>query len=261
MAEKRKKGGGLPAGKRSRTSVRLKMAPPAVGDHISASKSAKMGEQRAAIGKITYVDNVEFFFDAAAASTARTVSPRVMKSIENKRLDETGLRNAVYTELLRQEITFPMSARSKGLGVTLRKTFYKNEVYSETDLSSLLAEFERTYWNNGQTVDGMERLMQGLPVTTSSRPDATVIVESDDDTLDTNEEHAKELIFGEFKNNSNYSITDSIDQCALYLYALLFWLRSRSGLKVEAVYGFTFCGRKSEGHDQILLLCCFWSTF
>eukprot|EP00978_Attheya_sp_CCMP212_P033087 scaffold131940_cov31-Attheya_sp.AAC.1 len=162
MAKKRTTGGGFPASKRNRTSVRLKMAPPAVG------KSAKTREQRAAIPvvNITYVRNVELFFDDATdatASTVRTVSPMVMKSIENKRLDETGLRNAVYTEFLRQKITFPKSARSKGIGVTLRKTFYKNEVYSETNLSSLFAEFERTYWNNGHTVDGMERLMQGLP--------------------------------------------------------------------------------------------------
>eukprot|EP00978_Attheya_sp_CCMP212_P030790 scaffold114464_cov59-Attheya_sp.AAC.1 len=77
MAKKRTKGGGLPASKRNRTSVRLKMAPPAVGAHISASKSARTREQRAAIPvvKCTYVDNVELFIDDAAASTVRTVSP------------------------------------------------------------------------------------------------------------------------------------------------------------------------------------------
>uniref|UniRef100_A0A7S2XRW8 Protein kinase domain-containing protein n=1 Tax=Attheya septentrionalis TaxID=420275 RepID=A0A7S2XRW8_9STRA len=254
MAKTRTKGGDLPAGKRRRTSIRLKMAPPAVGAHISASKSPKTREQHAAIAivNITHVYNDELFFDAAAAaaSTVTTVSPMVIKSIKNTRLGETGLRDAVYTELLRQKITFPKSAHSKGRGVTKRKNFKKSKVYSETNLSSLLAEFETTYWKNGQTAGGMERLMQGLPVTTSSKPDATVIVESDSDTPDTNGKKNMELIFGEFKNNIKYSITDSVNQCALYLYALLFWLRSRRGLKVEAVYGFTFCGRKCEGHGQ-----------
>jgi hypothetical protein len=209
MATKRKEDGdlpadGFPAGKRKTRSVRLKMVPPAVAAHISASKSAAMIGQRVAVFRLTSVGDEEVFL-AAGAATVKKVSPMVLKSIQEKRADETGLRNSVYTELLRERITFPKSAISKGLGVTLRRVFYKNEVYKESDLSSLFAEFEKEYWKKEQTVDGMKGLMQGLPVTTTSRPDATVIVKSHHNSKE-------ELIFGEFKNNSSYSVIDSINQ-------------------------------------------------
>ena len=168
-----------------------------------------------------------------------------MKTLKSKIANEESLRNSIYTELLNFGIDFPESAHAAGLAVTLRRAVFKNQIYSESTLAFLFAEFEAKWWSNAQTSTEMERLMQRLPVTTSSKPDATVIVQTSTEI----NASTSQLIFAEFKNHSTYSMADSVDQCALYLYALLFWLRAKCGLKVEVVYGFCFCGRKCKDRN------------
>ncbi|CAB9530531.1 hypothetical protein SEMRO_2917_G340200.1 [Seminavis robusta] len=49
-----------------------------------------------------------------------------------------------------------------------RATGKKGKVYKETDLASLMAEYGET---QGHKSDNMRRIMKGLPVTTTSKPD------------------------------------------------------------------------------------------
>jgi hypothetical protein len=169
------------------------------------------------------------------------ISDAVMQAIQDDALLEADLRNAVCHELVHNHgIIFPASSNVCGNNIIrlprARKTNVKVQKYEETNLKNLFAEFERVQFMLGSGGQDLERIMLGLPVTTTSLPDAT---QYDGD----------QMRFGEFKNKDVYTTMHASTQNFLYMIALMYWLRTGLGMKVETVYGFGFCGCKCDGHN------------
>jgi hypothetical protein len=82
----------------------------------------------------------------------------------------------------------------------------------------------------------MRRIMRGLPVTTTSKPDLAPL-----DSRDSK----NQIRFGEFKNNADYNQSTARTQCLMYLLGLIYWLRTELGEPVETV-----CGRRCENQDN-----------
>mmetsp|Transcript_15200 Transcript_15200/g.28416 ORF Transcript_15200/g.28416 Transcript_15200/m.28416 type:complete len:230 (-) Transcript_15200:18-707(-) len=78
----------------------------------------------------------------------------------------------------------------------------------------------------------MRRIVRGLPVSTTSKPDLVPY------------DHRGELQIrmGEFKNANKYTKEMARSQCIMYLLGLLYWTRARLGKPVEVVYGFYLSG-------------------
>jgi hypothetical protein len=101
--------------------------------------------------------------------------------------------------------------------------------YKEADLANLLLELNTSMLKKGEEYEKERRILKGLPVTTTSRPDLTVMRKGT-------------LVFGEVKNNAKYTKQHAWRQCTLYLCTLLYYFRVRLGKKVESVFGFYVCG-------------------
>eukprot|EP00529_Nitzschia_sp_RCC80_P017120 CAMPEP_0113470632 /NCGR_PEP_ID=MMETSP0014_2-20120614/16547_1 /TAXON_ID=2857 /ORGANISM="Nitzschia sp." /LENGTH=677 /DNA_ID=CAMNT_0000363211 /DNA_START=126 /DNA_END=2159 /DNA_ORIENTATION=- /assembly_acc=CAM_ASM_000159 len=216
--------------------------PPIVNGVISASHTPIVdgGRQVAVEDKEA---NLSMFFDDIddlRQIPEYKIQPYLQNAIADRLVSEETLRNAVFTDLSENhEITFPESCYVEKRRNILRipsLRYVKCKRYVETDLSSLMAEY-------GKSIDietpSMRRIMRGLPVTTTSKPDLV--------PLDVRGKSGAQLRMGEFKNNSVYNEKQARAQCVMYLIGLMYWLRAEQGKAVEAVYGFYFCGRRCEG--------------
>lgn len=258
-------GGGGGDEERNKRPRMIEKAPPMVSQFLSANESAKPQEKALALIRAHRTEELALFFRGRQPTnddlSQYEVSKKVMNQIQanGPLADENKLRNSVFTELHNHDVKFVNSAKSTGKFVTLRKAWFRNMVYNETELSSIFSEFEEdTLQLQDREITKMDRMMHGLPVTTTSKPDMSAVVSDDSikgkvlsaDGAVAAIKISKQLMFGEFKNRKIYTLVNSVHQCTLYLYALLFWLRSKGGIDVEAVYGFTFCGRKCGDHDS-----------
>jgi len=179
-----------------------------------------------------------------------SISRETMETLQDIKMDENALRDKIFKELRdRHAIVFPASA-SNG---------EDDEMYKEDTLENVINEFlTSTIGMDHQSLE-LGRITRGLPVTTTSLPDATVIrKEADQGGLDDFGKIRQLycLIFGEFKHGPKYSKKNAAVQCVLYLYAIIFVLRTKLGLPVVAAYGFAFCGhkckdQKSQSKNQI----------
>ena len=124
--------------------------------------------------------------------------------------------------------------------------------YCPCTLPVSLAEFGLNYDGPDAVNRNMRRVMRGLPVTTTSKPDMAILQNSTrtDIRIAPPDPPKPQLVLGDFKNGSNYSQDDTRAQCVMYLVALLYWLRVELGEPVEAVYGFYFCGQQCKGPDN-----------
>ena len=233
-----------------RNSKRMKLdhfedIPAVQNGVISASKTPVFDGGRK-VDIIIYHADVGLFFDGIKDDKEIPDYPipkQVKAALKGRLTSEESLRNAVYTNLIEDHgIRFPDSSAQKVKGVSkiLRSAAgLPNKVYKEEDLSALMVEYGELV---GNTSKSMVRIMKGLPVTTTSRPDLA--------PLDSRDGHDIQIRFGEFKNAKNDNKKIASTQCAMYLLALLYWLRTKLGKPVEAVYGFYFCGRRCEDEDN-----------
>ena len=91
----------------------------------------------------------------------------------------------------------------------------------------------------------MRRIMRGLPVTTTSKPDLVPLRREKNTGTD-----KIQVVMGEFKNADKYTEKKAQTQCLMYLIGLIYWLRCVRGQPVEDVYGFYLCGCRCSDSDD-----------
>ena len=222
--------------------------PPVTTGVHSASKTPVVDEETCRVETIE-VDALSCFFDEPITYNTfpkYAVAKRVLGKLKDNKASEEALRNAIYTDLmLNHGIQFPESsfraAQPSGTTRFIAKLnpTQKPQTYVETDLASLLREYGAKVKHS---TTAMDRIMQGLPVTTTSK------LKPDLAQLDLRE--PLQIRFGEFKNRHIYSAETARSQCIMYLIGLLYWLRVDVGKPVEAVFGFYFCGRRCSDQDN-----------
>jgi hypothetical protein len=223
---------------------RVKLAkeiPPIKDGVISASKSPEIETGRF-VDVIAVNSNIDIFFDEDQKEIPEyAVSGSVMKALQNKLASEEMLRNAVYTDLMMNHgIQFPASSCKAESPSRARRFFQRGlfrktiKEYIERDLVFLLKEFAQQRNDYNPSHESMHRIMRGLPITTTSRPDLA--------PLHATERGQIEMRLGEFKNAKNFKCLKARTQCINYLLCLLYWLRAEAGRKVEPVFGFYVCG-------------------
>ena len=217
--------------------------PPVQNGVISASKTPTIDENRLVnveIRKMRTIEETvtrEFFDDGDDGQPLLTkdedipeykIADSVIRLLESKAASEEELRDAIFTDLVdNHEISFFDSSLSD------QTDQHGNKKYTEAVLNKLLLEFGKKSF--GVQDGNMARIMRGLPVTTTSKPD---LVPLDNGGAD----GASQLWMGEFKNHQNYKEENARSKCLMYLIALLYWLRTVIGRPVESVYGFYICG-------------------
>jgi hypothetical protein len=220
--------------------------PPPSGA-LATSKSGAFRLDACAAAIDIVVAPIETFFDDNADRTISSIeiSKQVTAMLGNAKATENDLRSTIYTELKNfHGIKFPNSSLAKGTAMNLRRTKSRPLTYFEKDLKSLLNEL---LLNEQEKTDReiKDRLLKGLSVTATSRPDLTVVRNGRLNLLidETNNprDHTGEtgdILFGEIKHSSSYTTQDAAKQCALYLCALLYFFRVHRGLQVQSVFGF-----------------------
>ena len=180
-----------------------------------------------------------------------SVSSTVKKLLQDASFltSEQRLRNAVYTDLMDNHgIQFPASSLAvSGVRKGLRRINSNiSRRYDKTNLSSLMFEYANQH--RGRTIEkSMERIMRGLPVTTTSLPDMCPLIDALDPEAENNAlrvDRSTQLRLGEFKNAHEYTKINALAQVVYYLHGLLYFLRVELGEKVDRVYGFCVCGCK-----------------
>jgi len=222
--------------------------PPVQDGVISASKTPIFDETRRVdmpIENVSIEEAGSFFEDPTTrlhSVPCVEMAPYVKRTLNSWWASEETLRNAVYTDLkCNHGVQFPESCLQEDTGIArvLRKAIGRETLKcNKTDLSDLMAECGR---QRGHSSTNMRRIMRGLPVTTTSKPDLS--------PLDSRGESVQ-IRFGEFKNAPNYSANSARSQCIMYLLGLLHWLRTKLGEPVDAVHGFCFCGRRCADQNQ-----------
>lgn len=248
-----KRAGGDTTGSQGSAMKRIKLLneiPPVQNGFTSASKTPEIDEGRVADIPIEMTEDVGLFFNEDVKGINDIpdyeVSNSVQRALKGTWQREKTLRDAVYTDLLmNQGVEFPTSSLKQEnpsrFSLALRGAFpKKNKVYQEATLANLLSEFARDL-NYTTTHTSMQRIVQGLPVTTTSEPDLAPLDTRGDTT---------QIRLGEFKNASNYNVAKAKVQCTMYLLGLLYWLRVELGTPVESVFGFYFCGRRCEDQNK-----------
>jgi hypothetical protein len=157
-----------------------------------------------------------FFHDVAAVNAKVEIRDNLQAALKNDDLPENDLRYAIHDELKHQGVPFPASE------------IKDKEEYTEAELFTLLYEWYQTL-EIGVQYKKEEDFLHGLLVPTSSKPDLTVCRENT-------------MLFGEIKNCKAYKNSSALSQCAVYLAALLYFIRVRMGVAVESVFGFFVCG-------------------
>lgn len=222
--------------KRMRKSVEL---PPIRDGVISASKTPVVDEGKLVNVKTKKKRSTEDFFDEDTKLgdiPKYEIADSVMMTLKNEKASEEELRNAVFRDFSKNHgIPFASSSCSKETDQN------GNPKYKEAHVNKLLGSF-------GKTIDGFEqqnmhRIMRGLPVTTTSKPDLV--------PLDKRGDGDQQLWMGEFKNHENYKEENARVQCIMYLISLLYWLRAVVGMRVESVYGFYVCGRRCSDQEKV----------
>ena len=208
----------------------------------------------------TFFNSDDFHTEEDVYDTARKLpgaDAACKKALSSLDASAEILRDAVFTELLhRGGIQFPplsqctlekknnkktkvpcspatdqLNPHSSGMAGTSSRTF----VYKESSLSGLLRASSAFFIPNVETqITSMDRLMNGLLVTTTSLPDMVPFQVTD------NNLHM--IRMAEFKNKSKFTKNSASTQCFAYLYALLYWVRVVHGIPLKSVYGFGFCG-------------------
>ena len=210
---------------------RLSWRPAPSGALCASRSSAILGDHHPAeIEEERVYESEAFFPEQLEDTTQHSIGENVRRALKNSKLSENGLRNAIFTDLKRRHgAAFPASSSHQGSGMNLRGLrVRRDEQYKESNLKSLLAECYRS--------EGFpeERLLRGLNVTTTSLPDLAVL-------------RGESLLFGEVKNDAKYSKAHASKQCALYLCALLYFLRVHMGVRARSVFGFCICGCRCSG--------------
>ena len=97
----------------------------------------------------------------------------------------------------------------------------------------------------------MSRIVRGLPVTTTSRPDMVPLTKKDDDESgwNTGEQIPMEIVLGEFKNGPKCTSENCLAQVISYSQGLLHYLQIELGLPANEVYGFCVSGRRCSDQD------------
>lgn len=110
-------------------------------------------------------------------------------------------------------------------------TTEKPSEYREKFLKTIFAGYAK---KSNESIDDINRTAQGLKTTMTSQPDMCVLREED-------------IIVGELKQASHYSVEGAQRQCAVYAYAVLYFYRVILGYPVDHAYGFWVCGPKTGG--------------
>jgi len=232
----------------------LDQPPPVQTGVLSASKTPTIDEGRlidisTVVDKIISEENLGHFFENGvgdksnwAGRNGYVIADSVLKILGNPEASEEELQNAVFTDLLvNHSIPFLDTSCSS------KKTDKNgNKKYTESGLSKLLEEFGKIV--SQQDTKNMHKIMRGLPVTTTSKPDLAPLH---------NRNSELEIRLGEFKNADNYTEEQARTRCIMYLLTLLYWLRTVLGIPVESVYGFYVCGRRcsdQRGHRYTVAL-------
>ena len=163
-----------------------------------------------------------------------------MKVLQDKKASEEELRDAVFTDLMdNHKIKFLESS------ISANKDKNGSKKYTEAFLNTFLVKFGKL--SDERVTNQMRRIMRGLPVTTTSKPDLVPLRPGNNAGID-----EIQIVMGEFKNADKYTEELARTQCLMYLIGLIYWLRCVRGRPVEDVYGFYFCGiRCSDSKDKV----------
>jgi hypothetical protein len=227
--------------KRESKKIRLITDPPAIQNGVLSASRTPISDVGRSVELCFVNANIESFFnDDFTGIPEYEIAPYVKNILKSKGASEESLRDAVFTDLQENHgIKFPKSSSTTGLSQILQKALMPNiKKYQESHLASLLEEFHKT--NERENVGVMHRIMKGLPVTTTSKPDLVALVSRG---------NGSELRMGEFKNATTYDMLAARTQCTMYLLGLLYFLRAKLGQPVESVYGFFLCGRRCQDQD------------
>jgi hypothetical protein len=122
------------------------------------------------------VDDWSAFFPKPKSELSYKVSNDVKGTINNKKASENDLRNAVYTYLKylpKKGFSVPASAATGG---SEQVGNFVREKYQESRLSNLLADFDKeSNVPDADNTKNMPRVMRGLPVTTTLKPDMAIV--------------------------------------------------------------------------------------
>ena len=219
--------------------------PPVQNGVLSASQTPTIDEGRlidisTVVHKTRNDQSMGTFFDSPNnrwnGEHGYMIADSVLKVLKNPNALEKELQNAVFTDLLvNHGIPFPETSRSSN-----ETDENGNQKYSESILIKLLEELGKKM--NQPETKNMQKIMRGLPVTTTSKPDLAPL------------DHRNgtfEIRLGELKNAGNYEEEQARTQCIMYLLSLLYWLRTVQGIPVESVYGFYICGCRCSDHDGL----------
>lgn len=193
---------------------------------ISASKSgAADNDERALSIKAKDAPLSEFFDGEDESSTTGAlkkynISKKCLNAFDSKTLED-DVRYAVFEEL------------KKYNDLEFSKASHQNPgTYKEQNLKNLFKAFSEEL---SVPYEQMSDREQGLLVTTTSRPDLSVLRKLTDSLI--------EVKFGELKQGS-CTVEKSTRQGLLCLHSLLYFYRVKLGVPVDTVYGFTICGPK-----------------
>ena len=140
-----------------------------------------------------------FFDDSSELPSKRCISKqykidkRVMEVLQDEEASEEELRDAVFTDFMdNHEIKFLESS------ISANEDKNGNKKYTESSLSTFLVNYGKLC--DEQETNQMRRIMRGLPVTTTSKPDLVPLRPGNNAGID-----EIQIVMGEFKNAEKYT--------------------------------------------------------
>ena len=113
------------------------------------------------------LNDLSVFFDDSSdlkLSKQYKIDKRVMKVLQDEEASEEELRDAVFTDFMdNHEIKFLESS------ISANKDKNGSKKYTESFMNTFLVKFGKL--SDEQETNQMRRIMRGLPVTTTSKPD------------------------------------------------------------------------------------------
>jgi hypothetical protein len=199
--------------------------PAIVSGIVSASKSGSYTDEKPLEIDAEDCNSVDEFFPLGTTTTTTSVDQAPIVSFtkgwKERECREKQVRDDVFVFLRQQGIHFPDNSA----------TTEKPSEYREKFLKTIFAGCAK---KSNESIDDINRTAQGLKTTMTSQPDMCVLREED-------------IIVGELKQASHYSVEGAQRQCAVYAYAVLYFYRVILGYPVDHAYGFWVCGPKTGG--------------
>ena len=202
--------------------------PAIVSGIVSASKSGAYTDEKTLQIDAEDCNSAEEFFPLGTTTTTTATTTKSVdqapilsftKGWKQRKCKEKQVRDDVFVFLRQQGIRFPDNSA----------TTEKPSEYGEKYLKTIFAGYAK---KSNEPIDDINRTAQGLKTTMTSQPDMCVLREED-------------IIVGELKQASHYSVEGAQRQCAVYAYAVLYFYRVILGYPVDHAYGFWVYGPKT----------------